>query len=334
MNKRTKLLALFLLIAVCAVAWIYFGPGENGGANGSGEKEISIGYFSRAIGYAPYFVADDLGWFDEHPVLSKWKITHTIYGDRATIADSFDSGDLDVLLSAEIPAIMCRAQGNDIRIVDVTGLITLHWLARTELEADSMASLSGKSVAYQSGTSSHYGLLTTLAGAGYDESEYRLRNMKAVEAKTAFETGRIDAWVVWSPFFEQQVVNGNGVQVPGSKYNYATTMTVVNDLREEHPEVVQALTEVLERAKAWIPEHREQAEAIVAEATGQSVEVASKALDNVDFSARLSTDMVDMFQSMAQFLAENDATRRGVVVDIRKDMLGDGIEILPGDGRE
>lgn len=334
MKRRVLFVTVFLLIAGCVIAFLWLAPWENGGPNGKGEKELSIGYFSRAIGYSPYFVADNLGWFNNHPVLSEWHITHTIYGDRATIANSFDSGDLDVLLSAEIPAIMCRAQGNDVRIVDVTGLITLHWLARKELHADGMASLFGKSVAYQSGTSSHYGLLTTLAGAGYDESKYRLRNMKAVEAKTAFETGSIDAWVVWSPFFEQQIVNGNGVQVPGSKYNYATTMTVVNNLREEHPEIVQALIEVLERAKAWIPQHREQAEAIVAEATKQSVEVAGKALDNVDFSVRLTTNMVDMFQSMAQFLADNDATRQGVVVDIRKDMLGDGIEILPGGDRE
>lgn len=330
--RRTVFPAAFLLIVVCAVAWFGLSLWGRGGPNGNGEKELSIGYFSKAIGYAPYFVAEDLGWFDEHRVLSEWHIKHTTYGDRATISNAFDSGDLDVLLSAEIPAIMCRAQGNDVRIVDVTGLITLHWLARTELQADSMASLFGKKVAYQSGTSSHYGLLSTLAGAGYKESEYMLRNMKAVEAKAAFETGTIDAWVVWSPFFEQQVVDGTGVQVQGSKYNYATTMTVTNDLLEEHPRVVKALIEVLERAKAWIPQHREQAEPIVAQATGQSVDVAAEALKNVDFSAVLTSDMVDMFQSMAQFLAENDATRRGIVVDIRNDMLGDGIEILSGEG--
>ena len=319
--KKIRVIAISAFFVLGLGGLIFWLSSQKESANEFAKKELEIGYFSRAIGYAPYFVAQELGWFDDHPALSNLKISHTIYGDRATIADSFDSGKLDVLLSAEIPAIMCRAQGNDVRIVAVTGLITLHWLTQSNIRPDEMKSLAGKTVAYQSGTSSHYGLLTTLDNAKLDKSLYNLRNMKAVEAKTAFETGSLDAWVVWSPFFEQQIVNGKGAIVPDSKYNYTTVMTVSNSFRQENPEIVTALEEILDRAKRWIPANMEHAEKIVAKSTGQTDEVAREALKNVDFSANLSPEIVDMFQGMAQFLAENNAVRQGLIVDIRKDMI-------------
>lgn len=317
-NKRN----LFLVIAALAsigVAIVAINYGNQDPSTGQ-DRELTIGYFSRAIGYAPYFVAQEKGWFEEHPALDGKDVKHVIYGDRATIADSFDSGKLDVLLSAEIPAIMCRAQGNDIRIIDVTGLITLHWLARSELDATGMPDFSGKAVAYQSGTSSHYGLLTTLDRAGLDSSDFTLRNMKAVEAQTAFEAGQVDAWIVWSPFFEQQVINGKGSVVPNSKYNYATTLTASQSLIEKEPEVAQALTEILDRAQEWIVNNPSEAEEIVATATRQELSVAKEALKNVSFSASLDDEMLNMFQEMAEFLADNEIVRQGKTVNIREEM--------------
>ncbi|WP_298464017.1 ABC transporter substrate-binding protein [uncultured Erythrobacter sp.] len=283
-------------------------------------KELEIGYFSRAIGYAPYYVADELGWFDEHPALKDWEVTHRFYGDRATIADSFGN-NLDVLLSAEIPAMMTRAQGADIRIIDVTGEINLFWIAQSELSPTSLQSLAGQQVAYQSGTSSHYGMLKSLEDAGLTADAFELKNMKAVEAEAAFETDQVAAWVVWSPFLEQQTVSGVGRRVPGSEYSYATTMTVTNDLLQDSPEVAEALVEILDRAQLWIMENRDEAEVIVAKATRQDVEVVEEALNNVDFSAELDSDMVLVFEEMARFLLINDAIRGEEELDVRGDLL-------------
>lgn len=325
MKKRT-LYSVLLVIVVVVIALIWFinSNNEQQKVQVNTKKSINIGYFSRAIGYAPYFVAQNKGWFEEHPSLKDWKINHKIYGDRPTISDAFDSGDLDVLLSAEIPAIMCRAQGNDIKIVAITGYITLHWLSNSEFGKVSMTDLKGKTVAYQSGTSSHYGLLTTLDKTGLKESDYVLRNMRAVEAGTAFEENVVDSWVVWSPFFEQQIVSGKGLLVENSEYNYATTMTISKSFIENNEEAVNALIEILDKSKNWIMKNPTEADSIVAKATLQSVPVAHLALKNVSFSDSLTTlsnANIQMFQDMSQFLADNDATRNNIVVDIRKEMI-------------
>lgn len=284
-------------------------------------SSINIGYFSRAIGYAPYFIAQQKGWFEKDSILSRIEVKHTIYGDRATISDAFDSGELDVLLSAEIPAIICRAQGNDINIVEVTGYISLKWLGRSGFGEQSISDFIGRKIAYQSGTSSHFGLLTTMASANIKDSDVSLRNMKAVEAKTAFESDNVDAWVVWSPFYEQQIESGKGLPIKNSDYNYATTMSITNKLMDNSPEIVNALLKVLEHSKRWILEHPSEADSIVAQATLQTVPITHRALGNVDFSVSLNDGLIETFQEMAQFLAENKATRNGKIVNIREEMI-------------
>ena len=138
--------------------------------------DLTIGYFSKAIGYAPYYVAKYHGWFEKDPALTGWTIKHVEYGDRPTISQAFDKGDLQFLLSADIPAIMCRAQGNDIRIVTMSGLVTLQWLVRSDLPVKSLVELKGKKVAFQSGTSSHYGFLTTTVKAGLSKDDLNIKH--------------------------------------------------------------------------------------------------------------------------------------------------------------
>jgi sulfonate transport system substrate-binding protein len=324
--KKYKLyvgLFLFFLLVLTSIWLVHLNNDQSNKQRFTGNS-INIGYFSRAIGYAPYFVAQSKGWFEEHPTLQDWKINHTIYGDRPTISDAFDSGDLQVLLSAEIPAIMCRAQGNDIRIVAITGYITLKWLVNSDFGVKSIIDLKGKKVAYQSGTSSHYGLLTTLNESGVNESDFILRNMRAVEAETAFEESVVDSWVVWSPFFEQQIISGKGLPVKNSEYNYTTTMTISKPFIDDNNEVVNALIEILDKSKTWIQNNSAEADTIVAKATLQSIPVAHLALKNVSYSDSLTTmsdDHINLFQSMSQFLADNNATRNNLVVNIRSEMI-------------
>ncbi|GEM_PF-3263310 len=323
-HKRTLLGLFALTIAVITLIYFFRDKPENSETESpklTQKETINIGYFSRAIGYAPYFVAQDKGWFSEDSLLSGIKIKHTIYGDRATISDAFDSGELDVLLSAEIPAIICRAQGNDIRIVEVTGYISLSWLANAEFGEQTISDFTGRSIAYQSGTSSHYGLLTTMANAEIQDSDVKLRNMRAVEAKTAFESGNVDAWVIWSPFYEQQIESGIGISVSNSAYNYSTTMSVTNDLLKNYPRIVDGLKGILEDSKKWIIENPIEADSIVAEATLQTIPIAHRALRNVDFSVSLNEQLIESFQGMAKFLSENNATRNNKVVDIKKEMI-------------
>lgn len=315
--KRWKIgISVLFIVAMVATLVLIGGCDKT-----SPQQELTVGYFAKAIGHAPYYVAKHHGWFEESPDLAKWTIKHVEYGDRPTISQAFDKGELQFLLAADIPTIMCRAQGNDIRIVALSGLITLQWLVRSELLAESPAELKGKKIAFLPGTSSHYGFLTTLISLGLSEEDLVVSHMTPPEARSAFEGGQIDSWIVWSPFFDQQLVNGKGRRLAGTDYRYTVTASVTASFLEDHPKQVDALIGVLQRAKDWIAQNPHDTYAIVAEATGHDAKVVEMALKSIDYSATITEEMVIMFQSMADFIAKQGKTRLDRVVDIQKELV-------------
>lgn len=120
-------------------------------------QTITIGTFSKALGNAPYYVAKKFGWFEQHEALRGRKILYVEYNDRPTIAAAFARSELDLLFSAEIPSILIRAQGEDVRIVLVSTYAAQEVLVPISSPVRKVTDLRGRSIVVQSGTSSHFG---------------------------------------------------------------------------------------------------------------------------------------------------------------------------------
>src|SRR2546429_146876 len=78
---------------------------------------VTIGTFTKSLAHAPLYAALHFKWFEQEPALRGVTIVYKDYNDRPTISQAFGDGTLDVLFSAEVPQILCRAQGDDIRAV-------------------------------------------------------------------------------------------------------------------------------------------------------------------------------------------------------------------------
>lgn len=282
---------------------------------------LSFGTFSKSLGNAPYHVAKHFGWFEEDPVLRDYNISYTLYNDRPTISQAFDKGELQMLFSAEVPAIMCLAQGNRIRVVDIASTVFLKFLVRSELDIDTVEGLKGHPIGFLRGTSSHYGLLKNLSGRNLDEGDFDIRFMSPPEARTAFETGQLDCWVIWSPFLDIQLMKGKAKEVPDTEYPITNTMAIPTKLIDEKPEVVRALVKVIERAKKWITEHPEEAVPILAQELGLDLDVVRVATKNFDYDARMDAEVLADFQAKADFLAEQEKTRLDRPVNIKTEFV-------------
>jgi len=282
---------------------------------------IVIATFSKAIGNSPYHIAKHFGWFDEQPELKGRKIEFKEFNDRTTISDAFTAGDLQVLFCAEVPSLLCRIQGNDIRIVDLSTKVEQSILVPTGSPIRGPKDLRGKKVAVLQGTSSHYCLLKILAANGIAERDLDLRYMAANEAKVAFEGGQIDAWAVWAPFVEQQEVAGRGKALSGGDAYINSVMSVAHPLISDEPAVVKALVKTIERAKTWMRKNPEQAIEIVARDLGLDVAVVRQAWPKHDWAAMLNPAAITDFQGKADFLAKGDKTRQGKSIDVAKDAV-------------
>jgi sulfonate transport system substrate-binding protein len=64
----------------------------------------------------------------------------------------------------------------------------------------SVAELKGKKVALNKGSNVHYLLVKLLEQAGVKYSEIQPVFLAPADARAAFETGAVDAWVIWDPY--------------------------------------------------------------------------------------------------------------------------------------
>jgi sulfonate transport system substrate-binding protein len=64
----------------------------------------------------------------------------------------------------------------------------------------SVADLKGKMVALNKGSNVHYLLVKLLEQAGVKYSDIQPVFLAPADARAAFETGAVDAWVIWDPY--------------------------------------------------------------------------------------------------------------------------------------
>lgn len=285
------------------------------------KSNVTIGTFSKAIDYSPFYVAKHFKWFENAAELRDVTVKYTEFNDRPAISAAFDKGELDALFAAEPPVIICRAQGNDIRIVENSCTLQQEIVVRTDLPILSISDLRGKKIAVLQGTSSHYGLLKILRSANLSPSDVDIVFMGPDQAKVAFETKQIDAWAVWPPFVEQQQVAGRGRVLTGGDAVIQSIMTVPAPLITNNENIARALVSVVQQAKKWITEHPEEAQSIVANELGIDIQVVKTAWSKHKWDAKLSEDVISDIQDKAKFLATEQTTRLGKELDVRKDLV-------------
>jgi sulfonate transport system substrate-binding protein len=169
-------------------------------------------------------------------------------------------------------------------------------------EAQSAADLKGSKIAVLAGTSSHYGVLKLLKEAGVAPNNVEIIDMAPPDAKSAFETGQVDAWAVWPPFVEQEELAGVGRALPKGDALIHSIMAVSGTFAAKNPTTVKALVSVLNETKTWMIKQPEEARAIVAKELDIPLQVVERAWPRHDWSATLSDGVIADIQAKADFL--------------------------------
>lgn len=319
MRTSRKIIIALTVAIVAAFTWFILRRGET---QKSSPIIIGVGTFSEAIDYGPVYVARHFNWFEDalRAVGVTKEIQYLELGSFDEIQTGFAQGKLHAFFSAEAPAIKLRSENQDIRVVEVGCTLQQEVLVRTELNVTSIAQLKGKSIAVAEGTSSHYGLLKILSMAGLSAADVKLRPGFPGDVKPLFESGAVDAWAVWPPFVEEQVIAKRGHTLPGGDAKIQSVMSIPNSLIEQHPEVAQALVSAIKKAKKWMAENPDEAQSIVAQSLKLRPEVVRLAWPKHNWSATLTEDVLVDMEEKSQFLTRQGVVRNGVV-NIRKDLV-------------
>ena len=117
----------------------------------------------------------------------------------------------------------------------------------------SVADLKGKKVALNKGSNVHYLLVCALESAGLRYADIYPVYLPPADARAAFDSGKIDAWVIWDPFLTvarvatkaRTLVDGTGL-VANREFFLANRNFV-----QAHPEIVDDLTKAVDEASSW-----------------------------------------------------------------------------------
>jgi sulfonate transport system substrate-binding protein len=189
--------------------------------------------------------------------------------------EAMASGSVDVGGVGDAPPVFAAAGGEGVEIVGartVPGGDQDAVLVPKGSPITSIQQLKGKKIAYGSGSSGNYELLTVLTAAGLTPKNVTMVNLQPADALAAFTSGSVDAWAIWPPYV-QQVVAQDGAKVLargpqyGSPYSYevASKSAVANP---EKAAAIQAYLTTLNKAYVWAEKNPDAWGAAWAAATG------------------------------------------------------------------
>ena len=293
-----KLLTLVAVIVVVVIAG-YFLTREQ---SNSGVSEIRLGSFSKAVDYAPYLVAKNKGWFEEAAEKYGATVKYTEFQSLPPINESFATDRVDVVFEAEAPAIVGKAAGIDIKIVGAGVFLTQEIIVHKDSSIKTVKDLRGKKIAVLAGTSAHQGLVTVLNINGLTANDVQVVDMVPPDAKAAFESNSVDAWAVWPPFPQQEQVAGKAESLAGSEIFIQSVAVARGKLVKENPKLVNNLLDIIRKAQQWIVANPSEAQKIVAQELGLTLDVVQLAWPKHDFTPTIGEKEIADIQAKADFL--------------------------------
>lgn len=268
-----KILSLLLIVLLLTVSMIGCGKSENsqsGGnqsADNSGKEELVKLKLTLPtwVGYGPIYIAKEKGFFAANGLdVEIIKIDGLAERKQALAGKKVDgmatAQDVQVTLAAaDVPIKVIWALdgsfGGD-------GM-----LAKNDIET--IQDLKGKTVALETGTTSHFFALTVLKEAGLTKDDITIQNMTAGDAGAAFVAKKVDAAVTWEPWLSKGKANGK-VLVSTKDYPNIIVDSIGfrSDVVEENPEAMVAFVKSMGQAMDYWQENPQESEEIMAKGLG------------------------------------------------------------------
>ncbi|WP_437643587.1 sulfonate ABC transporter substrate-binding protein [Sorangium sp. So ce362] len=133
----------------------------------------------------------------------------------------------------------------------------------------SVAGLKGKRVAVNRGSNVHYLLIRAVEGAGLTLDDLQISFLAPADARSAFESGQIDAWVIWDPFLAAAETAGARILQSGEGLVDNHLFYVARrEFAEKHPELLQTVLDEYRVLSDWERDHTEEAAQILATSSG------------------------------------------------------------------
>ncbi|MBA4010302.1 MAG: aliphatic sulfonate ABC transporter substrate-binding protein [Phenylobacterium sp.] len=202
------------------------------------------------------------------------------------LLEAIGAGAVDLGAVGDAPFLFAYAAGAPIKAVQASrssgGGASTAVLVRGDSPLTSAAQLKGRRVATGRGSIGHFLLLKVLEREGLKRSDVDLVFLAPGDAKAAFATGAVDAWVTWGSYVALAIehdgarvlsdgrglLSGYGFEVAGDRAIAGKSAELTDFLRR------------LAQAKRWVGGHRDEYAKVLAKETGLELSIAAYTVAN------------------------------------------------------
>jgi sulfonate transport system substrate-binding protein len=145
-------------------------------------------------------------------------------------------------------------------------------VVRKDSPIKSLADLKGKKLAVAKASGAHYLTVAALNTVGLDfNKDVSISYLQPADARTALESGSVDAWAIWDPYLATvQVQSDARVIADGSTVgvSYTRFYPIASAYAKRNPEVLKILAEELTKIGKWVKANPDEAAKVHAPLVG------------------------------------------------------------------
>jgi len=262
MSVLTSAFLLVFLLAGCAQQ-------SNTTTNSSSQKNkgvVRIGYQKSG----PILLLKNNKTLEKHLEPLGYTVEWSQFNTGISVAEAANAGSIDFGTLGDAPSLFGKAKGLDYVYVasEPSAPQTEGILVKKDSPIQTIKDLKGKKVAFNKASISQYLLIQALASEGLSLSDIQPVYLVPSDASVAFADGKVDAWVVWDPYFTVAENNGNRILATGEGLvSYRSFYLSTRKFSEQHPEAIKQIISDLQAAGESINQDPKEAANILSDAT-------------------------------------------------------------------
>lgn len=283
MKLTSRLVAGVATAAVAALALTGCVAGENGSQPASTAASGGTQGGTLNIDFATYnplsLIIKDQGWLEEALAEQDVSVNWVQSAGSNKANEALRAGAIDVGSTAGSAALLARANGSPIQVIDIYS--QPEWSALVVPAGSSISSVAdvkGKQVAATKGTDPYFFLIQTLAANGLAPEDITVQNLQHADGWAALQNGSVDAWSGLDPIMANAEKAGATLIYRNVDFNSYGFLNATEDFIKNKPDLAQTVVNAYERAREWAVEHPAETAQILADAAGIDLDVATKVI--------------------------------------------------------
>jgi sulfonate transport system substrate-binding protein len=255
-------------------------------------KELRIGYQK----YGTLVILKARGTLDKRLAEKGIEVKWTEFPFGPPLLEAINVGSIDVGTVGESPPIFAQAAGADLVYIgnEPPASSGEALLVLKDSPVKTVADLKGKRVAVAKGSNANYLLVKLIENAGLKFSDVEVSYLAPADGRAAFESGRVDAWAIWDPFYaaaEKQLNVRVLADGKGAVSNYQFYLSS-RPYAEKYPEIVKILLEEIDKVDQWGLQNNKEVAKAIAPLIGVDLPIAELAAGRLGYGIKPVTPRV------------------------------------------